>query len=108
MGRPHGDDPDRHRRGPGRVSVTGSESDRTGSDTVRVVRDKQLGLSTAKQRVRASDDQSVTVTGLASGEKVTVSYQGRRVSPRVRTPGPWAATRRRSTWPPPGAPRPSG
>ena len=70
------------------VSVTGSESDRTGSDTVRVVRDKELGLSTAKQRVRASDDQSVTVTGLASGEKVTVSYQGKRVSPKGAHAGP--------------------
>ena len=74
--------------GRARVSVTGSESDRTGSDTVRVVRDKQLGLSTAKQRVRASDDQSVTVTGLASGEKVTVSYQGRRISPKGAHAGP--------------------
>ena len=53
-----------------------------------MVRDKQLGLSTAKQRVRASDDQSVTVTGLASGEKVTVTYQGRRISPKGAHAGP--------------------
>jgi hypothetical protein len=67
--------------GPASVTVTGSESDRTGSDTVRVVRAKQLGLALAK-KVRASDDQSVTVTGLAAGERVTVSYQGKRVSPK--------------------------
>ena len=38
--------------------------------------------------MRASDDQSVTVTGLASGEKVTVSYQGKRVSPKGAHAGP--------------------
>ncbi|QWZ06818.1 hypothetical protein KRR39_14945 [Nocardioides panacis] len=67
--------------GRARVTVTGAESDRTGRDTVRVVRAKHLGLALAK-RVRASAHQSVRVTGLAGGEKVTVRYQGRRVSPQ--------------------------
>jgi hypothetical protein len=80
------------REGTATVTVTGSESDRTGSDSVRVVRAKPLGLDLAK-KVRASDDQSVTVTGLAAGEKVTVSYQGKRISPT----GAHANTRGRYT-----------
>jgi alpha-tubulin suppressor-like RCC1 family protein len=65
-----------------RVTVTGSESDRTGTVIVRVARNKSLGLRLAKREVRASDDQRVTVTGLARGEKVTVTYQGKRMSPK--------------------------
>ncbi len=70
------------REGTVTASVTGSERDRTGTDTVRVVANKVLGLRIAQQRVRASDRQRVTVTGLAAGERVTVTYQGRRVSTR--------------------------
>jgi hypothetical protein len=36
----------------------------------------------AKHHVRASDQQIVTVTGLAAGERVTVTYQGKRISSR--------------------------
>ncbi len=46
------------------------------------MRNKALGLKLAKQQVRASDDQTVTVTGLSSGEKVAITYQGRRISPK--------------------------
>lgn len=70
------------REGNATVSVTGSERDRTGTDTLRVVGNKALGLRLAQQRVRASDRQRVTVTGLAAGERVTVTYQGRRLSAR--------------------------
>jgi len=70
------------REGRAAVSVTGSEKDRTGTHTLRVVRNKALGLRLAQQRVRASDRQRVTVTGLAAGERITVTYQGRRISPR--------------------------
>jgi hypothetical protein len=73
--------------GPARVSVTGSEKDRTGTDTVRVVGNKALGIRLAQQRVRASDHQRVTVTGLAAGERVTVTYQGRRLSARSARAG---------------------
>jgi alpha-tubulin suppressor-like RCC1 family protein len=70
------------REGRAAVSVTGSETDRTGTGALRVVKNKRLGLNLAQQRVRASDDQRVTVTGLAAGERITVTYQGRRISPR--------------------------
>jgi Regulator of chromosome condensation (RCC1) repeat len=74
--------PTQTREGNAAVTVKGSESDRTGRDTVRVVRHKKLGMRLAKQEVRASDDQTVTVTGLAAGERVTMTYQGERISPR--------------------------
>ena len=74
--------PTKTRVGNVRATVTGSEADRIGGDTVRVVRNKSLGLSVAKKRIRASDDQRVTVTGLAAREKITLTYQGKRISPK--------------------------
>jgi hypothetical protein len=68
--------------GNARVTVTGSESDRTGRDNLRVVRNKTLGLRLAKTMIRASDDQRVTITGLARRERVTLTYQGKQISPR--------------------------
>ena len=62
------------------VAVTGSAADRTGADTIRVVTNKRLSLTLAKTAVRASDRQRYTVRGLAAGETVTVTYQGRRIS----------------------------
>jgi hypothetical protein len=77
------------------VVVTGSEQDRRGRDTVRVVAAKQLGLALGKADVRASDPQTVTVSRLAAGERVTVTYQGTRVSPgsaRADARGRWRGT----------------
>jgi hypothetical protein len=64
------------------ITVVGSEKDRTGSTPARVVTKRGMGVHLAKHAVRASEQQTVTVTGLAAGERVTVTYQGERVSGR--------------------------
>ncbi|GAA4346655.1 hypothetical protein [Angustibacter luteus] len=71
------------KQGAAMVTVTGSTADRAGAVTVRVVTPRRLGLTLAHHDVRASDTQRYTVRGLAAGEKVTVSYQGKRVSPKA-------------------------
>ncbi len=87
--------PNGTREGRAAVSVTGSERDRSGTDTVRVVRNKSLGMRLAHRRIRASDHQRVTVNGLAAGEHLKVTYQGRRISPRnarANARGTWTRT----------------
>jgi hypothetical protein len=64
-----------------RVTVTGSESDRTGTTYVQVVVRKTLGLSVAKKVMHKRHRQWVNVTGLVAGEHVAVGYRGKRVSP---------------------------
>ncbi len=63
------------------IVVTGDAADRTGGAVVTVVRPKALGLRVAKHVVRTRHRQTVTVTGLAVGEPVTVAYRGKQVSP---------------------------
>jgi hypothetical protein len=65
-----------------RITLIGSEPDRKGSAVASVVTKTGMRMHLAKQKVRASDPQTVTVTGLAAGEPVTITYQGKRVSPR--------------------------
>jgi hypothetical protein len=62
------------------VTVTGSESDRRGSRTVQVVRNKTLGMRLSRSTAKRGQRQAVTVTGLAAGEQVTVKYRGKRIS----------------------------
>jgi alpha-tubulin suppressor-like RCC1 family protein len=83
------------RTGTVRVTVTGSEADRIGADTVRVVAPKHLGLALAKAQVRASDRQTVTVSRLVPRERVTVTYQGHRISragARANAHGTWTGS----------------
>jgi hypothetical protein len=75
-----------------RVTISGAAPDRTGRDVIRVVTTRALGLELAKQEVRASDFQTMTVSRLAAGELVHVTYQGRRISPKG------AHANRRGTW----------
>jgi hypothetical protein len=70
------------RQGPTNLTVVGSQPDRTGTTVARVVTKHGLRVHVARRHIRASDPQTVTVTGLASGEHVTVTYQGRRISSR--------------------------
>lgn len=63
------------------VTVTGSEPDRTGTTTIRVVVRKTLGLHLAKPVMHKRHRQWVTVRGLAAGEHVRVAYRGKRISP---------------------------
>ena len=64
------------------VRIIGSESDRIGGDTITVVANKKLGVSVKAKKVKASKSQKVTVKGLAPGEKVTITYRGKRISPK--------------------------
>ncbi len=61
------------------LRVTGSLPDRAGATRIGVLRPLRLVL--AAPRVRASDDQVVTVRNLRPRERVTVDYNGRRISP---------------------------
>ncbi len=72
--------PSRAKDGTAPVTVTGSESDRTGGTGIRVITNKTIGIHLAKSTVRIRHRQTVTVLGLATGEQVTVRYRGRRVS----------------------------
>jgi hypothetical protein len=63
------------------VTVTGSQSDRTGTTTIRVVVRKTLGLHLAKHVMHKRHRQWVTVRHLAAGEHVRVAYRGKRISP---------------------------
>ena len=74
--------PSSTREGDTPVIVTGSESDRGGTDTVRVVRNKTLGMRLSQSIAHKRQLQAVTVTGLAAGEKVTVRYRGKRLTSR--------------------------
>lgn len=62
------------------LQVTGSLSDRTGVRSIKVVRTTSATVRLADSKVRASKRQRVTISKLMSGEKVTVTYQGRRIS----------------------------
>jgi hypothetical protein len=62
------------------LRVTGSLRDRTAARTVRVVEVKKPRIVLADSSVRASDRQRVRVSRLLPGERVTVMYQGKRVS----------------------------
>jgi hypothetical protein len=62
------------------LRVTGSLRDRTAARTVRVVEVKKPRIVLADSSVRASDRQRVRISRLLPGERVTVMYQGKRVS----------------------------
>ena len=60
-----------------------------------MVTPKRIGVRLAKATVRASDTQTVTVGDLAAGERLTVTYQGRRISPagaRASARGIWTGS----------------
>lgn len=64
--------------------VTGSQPDRTGSAGVWVAaKSAKLKVKAAHGKVRAGYKQKVTVTGLVPGEKVTVTYKGKRISKKT-------------------------
>jgi len=65
------------------VSVVGSRAHRTGATSVLVVRAKALPAKVTKKKVRRGKKQVLTVRGLAPGERVTVTYRGKRVSARA-------------------------
>jgi hypothetical protein len=62
------------------LRVTGSLRDRTATRTVRVIEVERPRIVLRDASVRASDRQRVTVSRLLPGERVTVTYQGKRIS----------------------------
>lgn len=64
------------------VKAIGSQPDRVGTTRLYVLRKKLLGLRLGTSTVQASDAQRVRVFRLAPRERVRVTYQGRRISPR--------------------------
>jgi hypothetical protein len=69
------------------ITVTGSERDRSGATTSKIVANKTLGLRLGKSVVRPRHRQWVTVNGLVPGEPVTVAFGGVRVSPSTAQAG---------------------
>lgn len=63
------------------LRVTGSLADRTGTLRIKVTKTKAPSITLRDSKVRASDDQRVTVRNLRPHEKVTVTYKGERISP---------------------------
>lgn len=61
------------------VTVTGSRSNRLGRDSLAVVTGR-LTATAKKAAARASTAQRVTVRGLVPGQKVRVTYRGKRIS----------------------------
>jgi hypothetical protein len=62
------------------LRVTGSLRDRTATRTVRVIEVERPRIVLRDASVRASDRQRVTVSRLLPGERITVTYQGKRIS----------------------------
>lgn len=61
--------------------VTGSQPDRAGSASLWVAaKSAKLKVTAKHAKVRAGYKQTVTVKGLVPGEKVTVTYRGKKVS----------------------------
>ncbi len=58
------------------LSVTGSNEDRVGSIDIVVVGPKTLDVKVAKASLKPSKSQTVTVSGLAPGEALTLTYDG--------------------------------
>jgi hypothetical protein len=62
------------------LRVTGSLRDRTATRRVRVIEVERPRIVLRDASVRASDRQRVTVSRLLPGERVTVTYQDKRIS----------------------------
>lgn len=60
------------------VTVTGSRATRTGSTTVKVLGAKKLSIS-AKSSIKKGKKQSIKISGLVAGEKVTIYVSNKRI-----------------------------
>ena len=66
--------------GPAEVTLTAA-SGSTGSTSIHVITAKMLGVSASPTSVARNGNSTATVTGLAPGETVKVTFNGSRVSP---------------------------
>jgi hypothetical protein len=62
------------------LTITGSNPGRQGSAVLNVIRPKTLDVEVDDDPVKKKTDQTVTVTGLAAGEAVTVTYAGEKLT----------------------------
>jgi len=62
------------------LTITGSNPGRQGSAVLNVIRAKTLDVEVEHDEVKKKKDQTVTVTGLAPGEAVTVTYAGEKLT----------------------------
>jgi hypothetical protein len=62
------------------LTITGSNPGRVGSAVLNVIRPKTLDVTLASDEVKKKKDQTVTVTGLAAGEAVTLTYAGEKLT----------------------------
>jgi len=73
--------------GPTEITLTAA-SGSVGSTSVHVITAKTLGLSASPTSVAKNGTTTATVTGLAPGEKVKVTFNGSRVSALGATAAP--------------------
>jgi hypothetical protein len=66
--------------GPLPLTITGSNPGRLGSATLNVIKPKELDVELEVAEANKTSDQTVTVTGLAAGETVTVFYLGKKLT----------------------------
>ena len=62
------------------LTITGSNPSRAGSAILNVIRPKKLVVEVASPDVALKRKQTITVTGLAPGETVTVMYAGTKLT----------------------------
>jgi len=58
------------------LTVMGSNKEREGSVEIKVLAPKELDVEVDKAKVKVNETQTVTVSGLLEGEKVTLTYLG--------------------------------
>jgi hypothetical protein len=66
--------------GPLPLTITGSNPGRLGSAVLNVIKPKKLDVEVAVAEANKRSKQTVTVTGLAAGESVTVMYLGKKLT----------------------------
>jgi hypothetical protein len=62
------------------LTITGSNPTRVGTAVLNVIRPKKLDVEVAVPKINKKEEQTVTVTGLAPEEPVTVMYAGEKLT----------------------------
>jgi hypothetical protein len=62
------------------LTITGSNPGRLGTAVLNVIKPKTLDVEVGSDKISTTQDQVVTVTGLAAGESVTVMYGGEKLT----------------------------
>ena len=62
------------------LTLTGSNPNRVGTATLNVIKPKTLSVEVAEPELSPKQQQTVTITGLAPGEAVTLMYAGAKLT----------------------------